>query len=103
MSPRQRAPDPSQAKAGELSSVACVSASACTAGGSYTTSAGAKQTLAEDWNGTLWSVQGTPSPGESKGDALAGVSCVWITGCYAVGSYTNTKSIQVTLGQKYYG
>jgi NDP-sugar pyrophosphorylase family protein len=52
---------------------------------------------------TLWSVQSTPNPSKSKGDTLAGVSCVWITGCYSVGSYTDSSSTLVTLGQKYFG
>ncbi|HEY7951367.1 MAG TPA: hypothetical protein VID70_00170, partial [Solirubrobacteraceae bacterium] len=99
----QSVPSANGAKGSELSSISCVSASACTSVGSYTSKAGAKETLALGWNGTLWSLQSTPNPSEGKGMALAGVSCVWVTGCYDVGFYTNAKSTQVTLGQKYYG
>jgi hypothetical protein len=99
----QSVPLPNGAKGGELSSVSCVTVSACTAVGSYTSKEGARETLALGWNGTLWSLQSTPNPSKGKGDTLAGVSCVWITGCYSVGSYTNSSSTLVTLGQKYFG
>ncbi len=99
----QSVPMPNGAKGGELSSVSCVTASACTAVGSYTNKEGARETLALGWNGMLWSLQSTPNPNKSKGDTLTGVSCVWSTGCYSVGSYTNSSSTLVTLGQKYFG
>jgi hypothetical protein len=41
--------------------VSCASASACTAVGDYYTSV-TRTTLAERWNGTNWTIQGTPSP-----------------------------------------
>jgi IPT/TIG domain/NHL repeat len=94
---------PNGAKASELTSVSCVSESACTAVGSYTSKAGVKEALALGFNGSLWALQSTVDPSEASGISPAGVSCVWSTGCYDVGSYTNAKGTQVTLGQEYLG
>jgi hypothetical protein len=99
----QSVPLSNGAKGGELTGVSCISAAACTAVGSYVNKKGARETLALAWNGTLWSLQSTPNPSEGKGAVSAGVACVWITGCYDVGSYTNSKGTLLTLGQKYFG
>src|SRR5262249_37758879 len=50
-----------QAGGGFLNSVACVSASACTAVGSSNSG-----TLAEHWNGTRWRIQATPNPSAGR-------------------------------------
>jgi hypothetical protein len=67
---------------GTLSSVACTSASNCTAVGFY--GSGVGQTLIEQWNGTAWSV--VPSPNTSGNQGLSAVSCVSASACFAVGS-----------------
>jgi hypothetical protein len=59
-----------------------VSATACTAVGYSDYS---RDTLAESWNGTAWSVVPSPNPAPN-GDFLDGVSCVSATACTAVGS-----------------
>jgi hypothetical protein len=74
-----------------LYAVSCVSATACTAAGSYThtsTNTSIDRTLIESWNGTKWSV--VPSPnraGSNGGSFLDGVSCVSATACSATGYY----------------
>jgi hypothetical protein len=47
------------------------------------------------WDGTVWSIVTSPSPGTSF-DALFSVSCVSASDCVAVG-YTNTGSAYETL------
>jgi hypothetical protein len=75
-----------------LSGVSCPAASACTAVGSFATSAFNVFTLAERWNGTAWSIQRTPNRPNAAGvtvNRLAGVSCPAASACTAVGSYQN--------------
>lgn len=65
----------------ELLGVSCSSPTACTAVG-FSQSLGVAQTLAEQWNGTLWSIQPTPL---ATASGLAAVSCTSATACTAVG------------------
>jgi hypothetical protein len=60
-----------------LTGVSCVSASDCEAVGS--TSGG---TLAEEWNGSSWTIQSTPG---ASPDDLSSVSCLSASDCMAVG------------------
>jgi hypothetical protein len=78
-----------------LESVACTSAGNCWAAG--TASNGTVEdptparTVALHWNGSVWSVVPTPSPGgTAAGDSsdLFGVTCVSPADCRAVGSYS---------------
>src|SRR5262245_3804682 len=75
-----------QAGGGFLNSVACVSASACTAVGSSNSG-----TLAEHWNGTRWRIQATPNP-SAGGAFLASVAWSSDAACTAVGS-SNSGSL----------
>jgi hypothetical protein len=79
-----------------LESVACTSAGNCWAAG--TASNGTVEdptparTVALHWNGSVWSVVPTPSPGgTAAGDSsdLFGVTCVSPADCRAVGSYSS--------------
>ena len=76
---------------GQLESVSCSSASACTAVGNDRNPVGITVTLAERWNGTAWQRQHTPNPAEDTSGSidpnLAGVSCPAANFCEAVGSY----------------
>ena len=76
---------------GQLESVSCSSASACTAVGNDRNPVGITVTLAERWNGTAWQRQHTPNPAEdTSGEIdpnLAGVSCPAANFCEAAGSY----------------
>jgi hypothetical protein len=79
----QSLPDPG---GGNLTSISCTTASACTAVGEYK-SGGNTLTLAERWNGTSWSVQTTPNPGGATSSTLNRVSCTSATACTAVGDF----------------
>ena len=78
-------PSPSPSGGGLLSGVSCVSATDCTAVGNVWGfghgSTYPKATLAEQWNGTKWSITQSTGFGE-----LLGVSCVSATDCTAVGT-----------------
>jgi hypothetical protein len=86
--------------------VACASTSVCIAVGNYENSAGAIVTLAEEWNGTAWTIQKTP---KLKGalnsfPVLSAVACSSTSACTAVGSYyTNYGTVKVTLAEAWNG
>lgn len=69
---------------GNLQSVSCPSRNDCLAVGTYTNSVGETAALAEQWNGSSWTVQ---SPQLSPDLVfLDGVSCPSSTDCMAVGT-----------------
>lgn len=76
---------PAGAISAGLTGVSCTSALACTAVG-YDYGPGENGTLAERWNGSKWSIQPTPSPG-NEGIPFAAVSCGSATSCTVVGYY----------------
>ena len=71
--------------------------------GSYTNSSGVSVTLAEPWDGTSWTVQSTPNPAGATDILLAAVSCTSSAACTAVGSYTNSSGVSVTLAERWDG
>ena len=99
----QSTPTPSGASSSGLSGVSCTSASACTATGYYTSSAGVGQTLAETWNGTTWTLQSTPTPNGAASSALSGVSCTSASACIATGYYTTSAGVYQTLAENWNG
>jgi hypothetical protein len=56
-----------------------------------------------DAAGPSWTVQSTPNPSGSNGNALAGVSCTSATACTAVGYYFPASGATVTLGEQWNG
>jgi hypothetical protein len=74
------------AQATFLNSVACTSASACTAVAAAVNASGTHVTMAERWNGTRWSIQPTPNPAGTRGAELSGVACTGPSACTAVGA-----------------
>jgi hypothetical protein len=96
-------PNPSGAEQSNFTGVSCTSASACTAVGDYTDDSGTRDTLAEAWNGTSWSIQATPNPTGAEGSILAGVSCTSANACTAVGDYADSSGIQDTLAEVWDG
>ena len=92
---------------GQLESVSCSSAAACTAVGSNISTAGIHVTLAERWNGTAWKHQQTPNPAVDVSfdvaPDLTGVSCPAATFCEAVGRYNLTSFNHVSLVEGWNG
>jgi hypothetical protein len=86
----------------ELNGVSCTSASACIATGNYTSFTGTAGTVAERWNGKAWAMQSIPNPDGTS--VLNGVSCApWASACTAVGSYTNSAGVGMTLAERWNG
>jgi hypothetical protein len=88
---------------GNLWAVSCTSATACTAVGGAINATGKQVMLAERWNGTSWSIEAVPNPTGATGSILSAVSCTSATACTAVGRYTNSTSLQLTLAERWNG
>jgi hypothetical protein len=96
----QTTPNPSGALVSAFNGMSCTSASACTAAGYYTNSAGTYLTLAEHWNGTAWAIQKTPNPSGAQQSVLYGVSCTSASACTAAGSDSTSSG---TLAERWNG
>ncbi len=72
-----------------LAGISCVSASSCTAVGTYLAGSSfadaPEETLVESWNGSTWTIVPSPNSG-TIGSDLQAVSCVSASSCTAVGS-----------------
>lgn len=86
----QPTPNPAGAMDSTLSGVSCDSADTCVAVGSYADANGTGLSVAESWDGTSWSLGTVPSPDGAGESRLAGVSCLSVTSCIAVGSYADS-------------
>ena len=89
----QPAPIPSGEIEAQLSSIACPAVNWCMATGvGYTAGPDgyAASGLAEEWNGTDWTVVPMPTVGSTT--AVYGVSCTSASFCAAVGSSDNSKN-----------
>ena len=82
-----------------LPGVSCLSATDCTAIGTYIGPA-TGDALAEQWDGSTWTYQYPPTP--STGASLTSVSCTTATACTAVGQ-TNASGPGVALAERYSG
>jgi hypothetical protein len=83
------APQVATAKASSLKSqglnaVSCTAPASCMAVGASATDKG-DQTLAEQWNGSAWSLVATPVPAPAAPQVLEGISCSGDAFCVAVG------------------
>jgi hypothetical protein len=84
----QPTPEPQGSIGSELEGVSCPLVRACIAVG-FAQGSSSSSTLAEAWNGTVWTVLPTPNP-SSLGNSLGSVSCVSTTACVAVGDYQSS-------------
>jgi hypothetical protein len=95
----QSTPNPTGSIASVFQEVSCASETSCTAAGSWVSSSGgSNQTLAETWNGTSWSIQGTPNPPGASFSAFFGVSCR-STACHGVGWSRSPLGVDTTLSE----
>ena len=90
-----------------LNSVSCAGADFCMAAASFGGGVIVQGSLAEQWNGSAWSIQDTPNPGfkGSQGhtaDSFGDVSCTSPTSCIAVGSASGAGS-STTLAESWDG
>ena len=94
---------PTPATSTSLNGISRPSPSDCVAAGGFTNGPGKAVTLAEQWNGTNWSILPTPNPSNSIASYLSGVSCPTAQTCTAVGYYENTSNSELTLAQRISG
>lgn len=80
-----------------LQDVSCATETSCTAVGDWKVSGGSTQTLAEKWDGTSWSIQGTPNPVGASFSSLLGVSCLE-SSCMGVG-WSTSGTTDTTLSE----
>ena len=90
------------ASGGQLTAVACPSATDCTAVGQYSDRTGNQVTLAEQWNGTAWSIETTPLPANQVG-GLEAVACSAPSACTAAGYAYDAAGIRITLVERWNG
>lgn len=85
----QATPNPAGGLYNSLEAISCPSPTSCMAVGTANDPVGGTSTtLAESWNGTIWSIVPTPNVAGSSDNNLGGVSCASATACIAVGSST---------------
>ncbi len=95
----QSSPNPAGSIASVLQEVSCPTETSCSAAGSWVSgSGGSNQTLAEVWNGTSWSIQGTPDPSGASFSAFFGLSCRG-TACHGVGWSRSSLGVDTTLSE----
>jgi fibronectin type III domain protein len=80
-----------------LQGVSCATETSCTAVGDWKVSGGSIQTLAEKWDGTSWSIQGTPNPAGASYSSLLGASCL-ASSCMGVG-WSTSGTTDTTLSE----
>jgi hypothetical protein len=74
-----------------LNGVSCASPASCTAVGAYNPpTVGGEHPVAEQWDGTSWTIQPVPAPAGAAEALLGGVSCASPASCTAVGWYNPT-------------
>jgi hypothetical protein len=76
---------PGGSTSASLTGISCPSPKSCFAVGTFSAGSGAK-TLAEHWNGSTWSAEGSVNPSSSA--SLNSVACPNTKSCFAVGSST---------------
>jgi len=93
----QSTPNPSGGTENVFQDISCATETFCTAVGS-SVSGGSTKPLAESWNGTSWSIQGTLSPSAATFSSLFGVSCQGTT-CVSAGWSTDASGVDSTLAE----
>jgi hypothetical protein len=96
------AADTVPASSPQLLGVSCPSATFCEAVGGYAVGT-AEITLAENWNGTVWTRQHFPAPGGSTSAFLDKISCTSAQFCEAVGSYNTSGGETLGLAAQWNG
>ena len=99
----QATPNPIGARNTFLAGVSCTAPTACVAVGYSISTSNAVTTLAEQWNGSAWSILSTPSPLGSVISSLAAVACTSAIACTAVGDSFNAANVKSTLDERWNG
>jgi hypothetical protein len=99
-------PDPATTAYAELAGITCTSATRCMAVGYETdTYYHADLTLAEQWDGTTWSIVSSAAPGKNftLASVLHGLSCSTVDECQAVGFHQRSDGSFATLTERWTG
>jgi hypothetical protein len=99
----QPIPDPPTAAAAFLGGVSCASPDSCVATGFFNDRAGRARTLVEQWDGTEWALEPSPTPAAAETVQLESVSCSTPLACVAVGYLTVEPDIEVPLAERWDG
>jgi hypothetical protein len=98
----QHAAVPAGSTASGLASVSCAftkTSTACNAVG-FSVGDSGQAAVAENWNGTKWSVLGVPTF-STPPSSLSGVSCSSLAACIGVGSATDSSDREAPLAEQY--
>jgi hypothetical protein len=87
-------PNPHAENGSGLQGVSCTTRDACTAGGLYDFADIAQSIFAARYNGSTWTLQKQPNPGDNEFDVESAVSCPGISNCVAVGSLSTLAGEQ---------
>jgi len=78
-------PEPAGATNSYLDAVVCAGSVACIAAGTYSLSDGTNRGLVDEWSGSTWTPQATPSLPAGKSMMISSLACVTISTCTAAG------------------
>ncbi len=95
--------NPLGATAHGLVGVSCATPRACMAVGYYFDAFGTSVTLAEEWNGIDWKIRSAPNPVGATGAGFGSVACTTARDCTAVGSYSDSSGLSMTLIERWNG
>ena len=96
-------PGPSGVAGSKLAGVSCAGPNSCMAVGDSFDTAGNTYTLAEEWDGSSWSVVPSPNSASGSEDVLTAVSCVASSQCTAVGQYSALSGASAPLVEVWNG
>ncbi|MFZ0666127.1 MAG: hypothetical protein WAM97_10255 [Acidimicrobiales bacterium] len=96
-------PNTSGTQTNLLGSVSCTSSGTCSAVGAYVDGSGAEEALAEEWNGSSWSIETIPNPSGAQESTLSAVACTSGGACTAVGGYIDSSGPEMTLSEGWNG
>jgi hypothetical protein len=97
----ERVPNPHAENGSALDAVACTSATACEAVGSYVFADVDEAVLAFGWDGSTWTEQDESDPVGSEVAEQHAISCAGLDACTATGSWT--KIATMTLAERWDG
>lgn len=86
-----------------LFGVTCAAAGECWAVGYRTEPNSIKHTLIERWDGSAWSIVGSPNTSDTLSNELSGVACAQPGDCWAVGTHSQGGNTGQTLILRYDG
>lgn len=96
-------PYPTGATEANISGVSCASPSSCMAVGNFKGSSEIRKPFALYWNGSDWSMAGTPDLSRVRYGELSSVSCPSAVACIAVGTVTDYPDGGTTLAEAWDG